>query len=81
MAISGLSAAVETAPVWESAAVAIVVGVTVTAFFSVGLLGVIRHAELRRQQRPLLSALFGMIGVVGLALAAGSVVYGLVEVA
>ena len=68
-------------PVWESALVAIVAGVGVTALFSVGLLGVIRYSEFRRQQRPVLSALFGTIAVVALATAALSILYGLVEVA
>jgi len=80
-AVWGLGATVETKPLWESVAVAIVAGVGVTAFFSLGLLGVIRHAELRRQQRPMLSALFGLVGFASLAVAAGAVAYGLVEVA
>ena len=80
LAVSGL-AAVETKPLWESAAVAIVAGVGIPAFFALGLLGVIRYSELRRQERPLLSALFGAIGFASIAIAAGGVVYGLVEVA
>ncbi len=80
-AAAGLRAAIETKPVWESAAVAIAAGVGVTAFFSLGLLGVIRYAEFRRQQRPMLSALFGLVGLLALAVAAGTVVYGLVVVA
>jgi hypothetical protein len=80
-AATGLSSAIETKPVWESAAVAIVTGVGVIAFFSLGLLAVIRYAELRRQERPMLSGLFGLVGLLALALAAGTVVYGLVVVA
>ena len=67
--------------VWEAAAVAIVAGVGVTAFFALGLLGMIRYADLRRQQRPMLSALFGLMGAVALAAAIGMIVYGLVVVA
>ena len=67
--------------VWEAAAVAIVAGVGVTAFFALGLLGMIRYADLRRQQRPMLSALFGLMGAVALAAASGAIIYGLVIVA
>lgn len=81
MGATGLSAAIDTKPVWESAAVAIAAGVGVAGFFSLGLLGVIRHAELRSQQRPMLSALFGLAGLLALAIAAGTIVYGLVVVA
>ena len=48
-ATAGLRAAIEPKPVWESAAVAIVAGVGVTAFFSIGLLGV---DPLRRASPP-----------------------------
>lgn len=68
-------------PVWESALVAIVAGVGITTLFSVGLLGFIRYSEFRRQQRPMLSALFGAIAVVALATAAASILYGLIAVA
>jgi hypothetical protein len=79
--VQGLGAAIETKPVWESALVAIVAGVGVTTLFALGVLGMTRYSELRRQQRPALSNVFGAIGVVALAIAAASVVYGLVVVA
>ena len=78
---TGIAAAIETKPLFESAVVAIAAGVGVTAFFALGLLGTIKYAELRRQERPMLSALFGVVGVVALAAATAMIAYGLIVVA
>lgn len=52
----------------------------IIALFCLGLLGLIRHSELRREQRPMLSAMFGAVAAASFAAAAASVIYGLIRV-
>ena len=74
-------AAIDYEPIWESALVAIVAGVGITAAFAVGVLLVIRQAEMRREQRPLLAGFYGFGAVISLGGAAAAVIIGLIAVA
>jgi hypothetical protein len=55
--------------------------VGVAVCFSLGVLGVIRFAELRGEERPLLASLYGMLGVIALLVAAAAVLGAVILVA
>jgi hypothetical protein len=55
-------------------------GIGVAVCFALGVLGVIRFAELRDEERPALAGLHAMLGVAGVAVAATAVVAGVILV-
>jgi hypothetical protein len=60
--------------IWASLAA----GVGGTAAFSVALVGATRFSDMRREGRGVQAVMFGVLGVVSLALCLGAVVYGIV---
>jgi hypothetical protein len=57
---------------------ALLAGVGVTCMFAFLILGVTRAADLSRDGRPAEAALFGVVGVVALAVVAAAIVFGIV---
>jgi hypothetical protein len=60
---------------------AFVAGVGASVVFSVAVYGLVRSSEMRREQRTAAAASYGLLGVVGLALSAALIVYGLILLA
>jgi ABC-type transport system involved in cytochrome c biogenesis permease subunit len=60
---------------WQAVWTAAVAGVGVTIVFSFAVLGATRSTDLRRDNRPVPAALFGLISLVGLAATLATVVY------
>jgi hypothetical protein len=62
----------------EVIAVSLVAGVGVTLAFSLALLGAIRFADMRRNERPLPAAFYAVLGLAGLAITLGALVAGII---
>ena len=62
----------------EVVLVSLCVGVGVTLASSLALLGAVRSAEMRRSERPFESTLYGVLGLLGLAVTVGAMVAGIV---
>ena len=69
---------VDLQPPWKAIVASLAAGVGITLVFSLAVLGWVRTPELWAAGRLLPAALFGVVGVVGLAGALGGVVVGLV---
>jgi hypothetical protein len=53
-------------------------GVGASLVFSLAVYGVVRSNEMRREQRSVAAASYGVLGVIGLALTVALIVYGLI---
>jgi hypothetical protein len=73
-----LGTIVETKNLLEAVAASLVAGVGVAVAFSVLIFGVIRLAELRRDERPMLAAAAAALAAVGLLITVGGIVLGIV---
>ncbi len=60
--------------IWAS----LVAGIGVTAAFGFAILGGVRAVDLRRDGRVVEATLFSVVGVVGLVVVAGAIVFGIV---
>ena len=60
---------------------ALIAGVGVAFVFSLTIYGMTRSSDMRREERPVAAASYAAIGVVGLALTAALIVYGLILLA
>ena len=60
--------------IWAS----LVAGIGVTAAFGFAILGGVRAVDLRRDGRVVEATLFGVVGVVGLVVVVGAIVFGIV---
>jgi hypothetical protein len=58
--------------------VSLVGGVGVALAFSLALLGAVRSTERRRAERPFEASLYGVLGLLGLAVTLGALVMGIV---
>jgi ABC-type spermidine/putrescine transport system permease subunit II len=58
--------------------VSLVAGIGVTAAFAAGLLGTTRYVDLNRSGRGGEAALFGLLGLAGVVIFLGAVVFGIV---
>ena len=74
-------ATVDWAPIGESAAGALIVGLGVTLTFAIGVRGLIRASELRGEGRGLAAGAWATVGAAGLLLAIAGVAGGLLVVA
>jgi hypothetical protein len=70
-----------TSPIVKLVLTSLAGGLSVAVVFSIAVLGVTRSNDLRRERRSGAAAAYGLIGIVGLALAAAIVVFGVVLVA
>ncbi len=73
-----LATIVDTSALWQTIAAAFVAGVGTTLVFSLAILGVARFAEANRQGRPVQSAIFAGLGVLGLLATAAAIVFGVI---
>ena len=60
---------------------ALIAGVGVCFVFSLTVYGVTRSSDSRREERPAAAASYALLGLIGLALTAGLIVYGLILLA
>ncbi len=60
---------------------ALAAGVGVSVVFAFAILGIVRAGDMRRAHRSGAAASFAVLGAVGLAAAAGLVIYGLILLA
>jgi hypothetical protein len=58
--------------------VSLVAGVGVTLAFSLALLGAVRSTDMRRNERPFEATLYGVLGLLGLAITVGALVAGII---
>jgi hypothetical protein len=65
---------VETKELVETVLVSLVAGVGITAVFSIMIFGVVRFADLRREERPVLAAAAGALAALALAVTLGCIV-------
>jgi hypothetical protein len=72
-----LAAIVEWDALLEVVVVSLVVGVGVTAVFSIAVLGAVRFVDFRRDGRPLEATFFGLLSLVALAASLAAIVYGM----
>jgi len=72
-----LAAIVEWDALLEVVVVSLVVGVGVTAVFSIAVLGAVRFVDFRRDGRPVEAAFFGLLSLVALAVSLAAIVYGM----
>jgi multisubunit Na+/H+ antiporter MnhB subunit len=56
---------------------AFIAGVGASLVFSLTVYGVVRSNEMRREQRSIAAASYGLLGAIGLALTLALIVYGL----
>ena len=56
-------------------------GVGASLVFSLAVYGIVRSAEMRREQRTAAAASYGVLGGIGLILSAALIVYGLILLA
>ena len=73
-----LATIVDTSALWQTIVAAFVAGVGTTLVFSLAILGVARFAEANRQGRPVQSAIFAGLGVLGLLATAAAIVFGVI---
>jgi Na+/H+-dicarboxylate symporter len=59
----------------------LIAGISVALIFSIVILGAVRSSDMRRANRATAAAAYAVLASVGLALAIGVVVYGLILVA
>jgi hypothetical protein len=76
-----LAAVVDWDALLEVVVVSLVVGVGVTAVFSIGVLGAVRFVDFRRGGRPLEAAFFGLLSLVAVAASVAAIVYGMAVMA
>jgi ABC-type microcin C transport system permease subunit YejB len=69
---------VDWAALGEVIGVSFVAGVGVTLAFSLALLGAVRFAELRQDERIVEATLYAIVGLVGLAVSLAAVVIGII---
>jgi multisubunit Na+/H+ antiporter MnhB subunit len=60
---------------------AFIAGVGASLVFSLTVYGVVRSNEMRREQRSIAAASYGLIGAIGLALTLALIVYGMILLA
>jgi predicted membrane channel-forming protein YqfA (hemolysin III family) len=60
---------------------ALIAGVGVAFVFSLTVYGMTRSSDMRREDRPVAAASYAAMGVIGLALTAALIVYGLILLA
>ncbi len=70
-----------TSPIVKLILASLAGGIGVAVVFSAAVLGITRSNELRRERRSGASTAYGTLGLVGLVLAAGLIVLGVVLVA
>ena len=70
-----------TSPIIKLILTSLASGLSIAVVFSAAVLGVARSNEFRREHRAGAAAAYGVLGVVGLVLAAAIVVFGVVLVA
>jgi hypothetical protein len=60
---------------------AFIAGVGASLVFSLTVYGVVRSNEMRREQRSIAAASYGLIGAIGLTMTVALIVYGLILLA
>ena len=73
-----LATIVDTEALWETVVGAAAAGIGTTFFFSLGILGVARFAELNREGRTLEATVFGALALLGLLATGAAVVFGVI---
>ena len=73
-----IGAIVETKELLETVVASLIAGIGVTATFSVMILGTVRSADYRREDRPVLATAAGGLAVVGLLATLGGIVLGII---
>jgi len=76
--VTVIATIVDTTALWQTIVAAFVAGVGTTLVFSLAILGVARFAEASREGRPLESALFAGLALLGLLATAAAVVFGVI---
>jgi hypothetical protein len=71
-------ASIDTHLLLRVAYTAFIAGVGVSLVFSLAVFGVVRSGDMRRDHRPAAAAGYGLLGGLGLVLAAALVVFGLI---
>jgi integral membrane sensor domain MASE1 len=72
---------VDWATLGKVVAAALIAGISVTAAFSIAVLGVTRSAEMRRAQRALEAGAFAVVGVLGGAFCVAAIAGGILVMA
>jgi hypothetical protein len=75
------SAAIDTHLLLRVMYTAFIAGVGASLVFSLTVYGVVRSNEMRREQRSIAAASYGLIGAIGLALTLALIVYGMILLA
>ena len=75
-----IAAAINTHALIKMAYSSVLAGVGVAVVFSVAILGAARSSEMRREHRTVATVAYTALAAVGLLLAAGMVIYGLILV-
>jgi len=73
-----LASVVETKELLSTVIASLIAGVGVTATFSILILAAARSAELRRDDRPLPAAAFGVVVAIAFAVTAAAIVFGII---
>jgi hypothetical protein len=73
-----LAEVVDWAALGEVIAVSLVGGVGVTFAFSLALLGAVRSADMRRDERFVEAGAYAALGLIGLAVTAAALVFGII---
>ena len=73
-----IGALVETKELLETVAASLIAGVGITATFSLMIFGASRSADLRRDDRFLAAAAFGVLAVLALVVTVGGIVLGMI---
>jgi hypothetical protein len=69
---------VDTSALWQTIAAAFVAGVGTTLVFSLAILGVARFTEASREGRPVHSAAFAGLAVLGFLATVAAIVFGVI---
>jgi hypothetical protein len=73
-----LGTLVDTSALLKTAVGALVAAVGTSVAFAFAILGLIRFAEMRRDDRPIEAGAFAALALVGVAATSGAVVFGLI---
>jgi hypothetical protein len=73
-----LATIVDTSALWQTIAAAFVAGVGTTLVFSLAILGVARFSQANREGRPVQSAAFAGLALLGFLATAAAIVFGVI---